>query len=187
MEENRQTPEICDLRQQKQVWDRVQPAMAPYPAETRPSPGANSRPCCMGSAAENFLQVLTGYIEEELSEQRDYLALSRRAPTWARGELRALSAQEGEHAGRLMTVYYLITGSCYAPAAVCAAPYREPWCAALRRRYHEEVCCAMDYARSAAGTTDVCLVRLMERLSADAYRHADRVTAMLQRSMGNRA
>ena len=33
-------------------------------------PGAAQNPCCMGSAAAEMLEVLTGFIEEELGDRR---------------------------------------------------------------------------------------------------------------------
>ena len=56
-------------------------------------------------------------------------------------------------------------------------------CAALRERYHMEACSGMNYARSADGTTDPCLGKLLNELSADEYRHAEELMSMLERAM----
>ena len=106
MEQNLHTPEIYDFRQHDRLWQRVNPALEPYPetaAETLPArgggqitqpansgsltaaqesqlPGAEPNPCCMGSEAAELLEVLEGYIEEELEDQRRYLMLARQAP-----------------------------------------------------------------------------------------------------------
>ena len=146
-------------------------------------PGAAQNPCCMGSAAAEMLEVLTGFVEEELGDRRYYLALARQAPVWARQRLRDIAADEGGHARRLMAVHYLITGECYRPAVSCEHIYIGRWCPALRERYHAEACNGLNYARAAEGTTDPCLAELLNELSADEYRHADTMLRMLERSL----
>ena len=146
-------------------------------------PGAAQNPCCMGSAAAEMLEVLTGFIEEELADRRYFLAMSRQAPSWARQRLRDIAADEGAHARRLMAAHYLITGQCYRPAIAGGAVSVGRWCPALRERYHIEACSGMNYARSADGTTDPCLAKLLNELSADEYRHAEELMAMLERAI----
>ena len=170
MERNLHEPEIYDFRQHDRLWQRVGPGLEPYPettAEAMPRreelppaqesqlPGAEPNPCCMGSEAMELLAVLEGYIEEELEDRRRYLALSRQAPSWARQTLRDMAEEENGHARRLMAA-----------------------------RYHEEACGGLNYARTADGTTDVCLVKLLNELSEDEYRHAERLMALLERSLG---
>jgi rubrerythrin len=135
----------------------------------------------MGSAAAEMLAVLTGFIEEELADQRYYQALACRAPSWARQRLRDIGAEEGAHAQRLMAIHYLITGECYHPDPRCDRIYIGSWCAALRQRYHEEACGGLNYERAAEGTTDPCLSRLLSDLSADEYRHADTILRILEK------
>jgi rubrerythrin len=137
----------------------------------------------MGSGAEELLEVLTGFIEEELGDQRAYQAMLRQTPSWARQRIRDLAAEEGNHAKRLMAVYYLITGKCYHPAIPTNCMYMERWCVALRERYHEAACNGLNYARTADETTDLCLSRLLQELSGEEYRHADLVLGLLQRSL----
>jgi rubrerythrin len=146
-------------------------------------PGAEENPCCMGSAAAEKLEVLTGFIEDELADQRYYLALSRQAPAWARQRLRDIAADEGGHAQRLTAVHYLITGESYRPAVSCERIYIGRWCPALRERYHAETCGGLNYARAADGTTDPCLEKLLRQLSDDEYRHARTLMALLARSL----
>lgn len=146
-------------------------------------PGASPNPCCMGSAAAEMLEVLTGFIEEELEDRRYFLAMSRQAPSWARQRLRDIALDEGSHARRLMAAHYLITGQCYRPALSDERICIGRWCPALRERYHVEACNGMNYARAADGTTDPCLVRLLNELSADEYRHAEELMAMLERAI----
>ncbi len=201
MEQQVHTPEPYDYRQYDRVWQRVAPTLEPYPGmqmpETAPAelaqvrqesqlPGAMEDPCCMGTAAAEMLEVLTGFVEEELEDRRKLLSLSRQAPAWARQRLRDLAAEEGAHAQRLMAVYYLITGACYRPQVSCRPQQTERWCPALRQMYHDAACNGLNYARAAEGTTDPCLRELLDRLSAEEYRHADCLLAMLERSLRDR-
>ena len=205
MAENIHSPEVYDFRRYDRVWQRVAPDLEPYPGgntavpvqqpqvEPEPVPalarqesqlpGAAQNPCCMGSAAAEMLEVLTGFIEEELADRRYFLAMSRQAPAWARQRLRDIAADEGAHARRLMAAHYLITGQCYRPAIAGGAVSVGRWCPALRERYHIEACSGMNYARSADGTTDPCLAKLLNELSADEYRHAEELMAMLERAI----
>lgn len=208
MEQRQQTPEIYDFRQHDHIWQRVAPGLEPYPAARQGSgmaapqneatqpwgttvqsrqetllPGADPNPCCMGTAATESLNVLTGFLEEELRDQRIYQAMVRQAPSWARQRLRELAAEEGEHARRLTAVYYLITGTCYQPVVSVERICLGNWCAALRERYHEAACNGLNYARAAEETTDPCLSRLLNDLSGEEYRHADVFLAMLERSL----
>ena len=208
MEQSAQNhPEVYDFRQYDRIWQRVAPTLEPYPSPGRESavqqepaeaapqaetgqmfgaaltpaqvrqestlPGAERNPCCMGSAAAEMLEVLTGFVEGELADQRYYQTLA----------LRDIAAEEGSHARRLLAVYFLITGECYRPIISCDRIYLPGWCAALRERYHEEACGGLNYARAAEGTTDPCLDRLLNELSADEYRHADTMMRMLERSL----
>lgn len=202
MDQAQRQPEPYDFRQYDHIWQRVTPGLEPYPAEQTGSaadtkeapqslrarqesrlPGAEPDPCCMGTAAAEQLAVLTGFIEEELEDQRMFVALARQAPGWAVRTLRELAVEEGEHARRLMAVYYLVQGECYRPT-VPGCPVRVgPWCAALRERYHAAACNGLNYARAGEESTDPCLTRLLEALSGEEYRQADRLMALLERSL----
>ena len=188
-----------DYRRCARVWQRVDPTLNPYPdvrataamAADTPGdglsaaernaeltlPGAQADPCCMGTAALESLEVLQGFIREELADRRTYLFLARRAPTAeARQMFRAIASDEGRHARRLLAAVYLITGERYCPA-ICYPPLRcDGYCAALRERYHEEVCGGFNYRRASQETLDPCLQQLLLAFSQDEYRHA---TAML--------
>lgn len=158
------------------------PVRPPFQQESQ-LPGAAPDPCCMGSAAAEMLNVLTGFAEEALEEQRQLQALSRQAPSWARQRLRELAAEKGAHAKRLSAVHYLITGACFRPAVPVGRILPRGWCAALRERYHAAACDGFNYARASEGTTDPCLTRLLEELSGEAYAQADALLEMLERSL----
>lgn len=209
MEQNLHSPEVYDFRQYDRIWQRVAPGMEPYPpsaqqemtreACTVPAPaqerqemvpvpenqlpGAMRDPCCMGSAAAEMLEVLAGFIEEELADQCSLRELLRRAPGWAVTRLRQLAVEEGEHARRLMAVWYLITGQCYRPRGLCRRSGCGGWCETLRERYHDAACSGLNYRRAAEGTTDPCLVKLLEELGTEEYHHAEILLRMLERSL----
>ena len=191
-----------DYRRCARVWQRVDPTLNPYPdvrataamAADTPGdglsaaernaeltlPGAQADPCCMGTAALESLEVLQGFIREELADRRTYLFLARRAPTAeARQMFRAIASDEGRHARRLLAAVYLITGERYCPAS-CYPPLRcDGYCAALRERYHEEVCGGFNYRRASQETLDPCLQQLLLAFSQDEYRHANAMLCLL--------
>ena len=191
-----------DYRRCARVWQRVDPTLNPYPdvrataamAADTPGdglsaaernaeltlPGAQADPCCMGTAALESLEVLQGFIREELADRRTYLFLARRAPTAeARQVFRAIASDEGRNARRLLAAVYLITGERYCPA-ICYPPLRcDGYCAALRERYHEEVCGGFNYRRASQETLDPCLQQLLLAFSQDEYRHANAMLCLL--------
>ena len=191
-----------DYRRCARVWQRVDPTLDPYPdvraaaamAADTPGdglsaaernaelslPGAQADPCCMGTAALESLEVLQGFIREELADRRTYLFLARRAPTAeARQVFRAIASDEGRHARRLLAAVYLITGERYCPA-ICYPPLRcDGYCAALRERYHDEVCGGFNYRRASQETLDPCLQQLLLAFSQDEYRHANAMLCLL--------
>ena len=191
-----------DYRRCARVWQRVDPTLDPYPdvraaaamAADTPGdglsaaernaelslPGAQADPCCMGTAALESLEVLQGFIREELTDRRTYLFLARRAPTAeARQVFRAIASDEARHARRLLATVYLITGERYCPA-ICYPPLRcDGYCAALRERYHEEVCGGFNYRRASQETLDPCLQQLLLAFSQDEYRHANAMLCLL--------
>ena len=191
-----------DYRRCARVWQRVDPTLDPYPdvraaaamAADTPGdglsaaernagltlPGAQADPCCMGTAALESLEVLQGFIREELADRRTYLFLARRAPTAeVRQVFRAIASDEGRHARRLLAAVYLITGERYCPA-ICYPPLRcDGYCAALRERYHEEACGGFNYRRASRETLDPCLQQLLLAFSQDEYRHANAMLGLL--------
>ena len=195
-----------DYRRCARVWQRVDPTLDPYPdvraaaamAADTPGdglsaaernaeltlPGAQADPCCMGTAALESLEVLQGFIREELADRRTYLFLARRAPTAeARQVFSAIASDEGRHARRLLAAVYLITGERYCPA-ICYPPLRcDGYCAALRERYHEEVCGGFNYRRASQETLDPCLQQLLLAFSQDEYRHANAMLCLLSGMM----
>ena len=121
-------PCACDYEACREVWKRVAPGEDPYPmadnANTQMSaqdseltlPGAEADPCCMGSDASVSVEVLQGFLREELGDAQVYAYLSSCTPRreMARA-FRALSEDEKRHARDLAAAIYLITGKAYCP------------------------------------------------------------------------
>ncbi len=192
-------PTPYDYRHYDHIWQRVDPTLNPYPSIRDPEPmepptaaltpraetlpGAQNDPCCMGSAAQEMLQVLEGFIQVELEDRWYYLGLLRCAPSGARSMLRDFATQKAAHAKRLCAVYYLITGECYQHNVICGQVKEDNWCQILRNRYHMEACNGFNYARAADETTDPCLAQLLHELSAASYQMAQRLLLTLEKQL----
>ena len=166
-----------DYRRCARVWQRVDPTLNPYPDVRAAAAMAADTP---GDGLSAAVPMQQGFIREELADRRTYLFLARRAPTAeARQMFRAIASDEGRHARRLLAAVYLITGERYCPA-ICYPPLRcDGYCAALRERYHEEVCGGFNYHRASQETLDPCLQQLLLAFSQDEYRHANAMLCLL--------
>lgn len=140
-------------------------------------------PCCMGPESRKDLPMLSGFLEAELSQRRQLLALGKTAPVWARGALRDLAAGSMGRARRLMAVWYLITGEAYCPAVSVDAVRVGRWGPALRERYHDAACLAVRYGQAAETMGDPCLGRLLWELSAAGYAGASELLRLVERSV----
>ncbi len=191
-----------DYRRCERVWRRVDPALTPYPdaraaaavsvqedgaAEQNAElslPGAQADPCCMGTVAMDSLEVLQGFIREEMADRRTYLCLAHCAPTAeVRSIFHAIAADENRHVHRLLAAVYLITGERYCPAVCFPTFHYESYRAALRERYHEEACGGFNYRRASQETLDPCLQELLLEFSQDEYRHAQTMLRLLAGTM----
>lgn len=189
-----------DYRLYDRIWQRVAPELNPYP-EVRQAesaggtesaalgdtgenlehlPGAQSDPCCMGSAAMDSLQVLTGFLEDERAGRRTLLQLAAQAanPRTVR-VLRQLAAERHERLRQLTAAYYLTTGSRYVPTVQVQTPAEEDFCAALRSVYHETACIGLNYLRAADGTADLCLEHMFQRMGKAAFQQADQLLRLV--------
>lgn len=191
-----------DYRRCARVWQRVDPTLNPYPdvrataamaadtpgrrserrrAERRAdAPGRAGGPLLHGHGGAGVAGGAAGLHPRGARRPEDYLFLARRAPTAeARQMFRAIASDEGRHARRLLAAVYLITGERYCPA-ICYPPLRcDGYCAALRERYHEEVCGGFNYRRASQETLDPCLQQLLLAFSQDEYRHANAMLCLL--------
>ena len=148
----------------------------------RPGPGWKPCPPFQGTDGP---ETLADFIQEELAEQRQFQALGKTAPPWARPPLRDLAARCGAHARRLMAAYYLAAGERYSPAVSLGQVFPGPWGPALRERYQSRVCAGLRYAQAAERAADPCMVRLFEELSGEEYRSAAELLRLLERGAGN--
>ncbi len=145
-------------------------------------PGAAPNPCCMGTNAQESVEVLEGFIQEELASCRccNSLLCSIRNQT-AVQLLRRIASEKQAAAREMCGAYYLITGSRYTPTITVEHRHWSSLAEALRSCYHQEACGGLNYARAADETTDRCLTKLFNRLSEQAYQRADDVMSLLGR------
>lgn len=160
------------------VWQRVAPELEPYP-QVRGVVPTVTESCCPRRRRE-MAESLGDFIEHELADRQAYCEQMRAAPPAARRVLRQLAEEEGGHARRLMGLYYMMTGQCYHRAVPAADGECLPWCAFLRRRYEEECAGGYAYARAAEEAEDECLRRVLLRMAADEYRHAELLLQLLE-------
>ena len=184
-----------DYEQCERVWRRVSPQENPYP-EARAALEAEEKtnglmptqtpeePCCMGTAAGQSLEVLRGFVREELAARQTYLDFARcTASREVRRVLHAMARDEERHARQLMAAIYLAAGETYCPR-VCVERVRyDSCCAALRQFYHEEACGGYNYFRAGEETLDYCLEQMFSAMSQDEYRHARMLLDLLSKAL----
>ena len=194
-----------DYRRCARVWQRVDPTLDPYPdvraaaamAADTPGdglsaaernaelslPGAQADPCCMGTDAVLTVEVLQGFLREELGDAQVYAYLASHLPREMSRTLRMMSEDERQHARDLAAAIYLITGKAYCPRVCVEQPDICDVCALLRQLYHAEACGGYNYARAGEETLDLCLGKLFAAMSEDEYRHAELLMKLLGRKM----
>lgn len=205
-----QTPSAAyDFRVYDKVWQRVTPGADPYaenavvPAETAAPaaapaaqsqraaqqeesmsslPGAVPDLCCMGTAAQDSSGVLEGFIQEELASARCCRSLACRVQNQTAAQLlRRIGSEKQAAAQELCGAYYLVTGSRCTPSVTVEHRHWGSLAEALRACYRQEACSGLNYARASDETTDLCLAKLFNRLSAQAYQRAEDVMSLLGR------
>ena len=184
-----------DYEHCERVWRKVAPQENPYP-EARAALEAGKEnggllsmqtqeePCCMGTAAVQSLDVLKGFVRDELAARQTYLDFARCAPSReTRRVLHAMAADEERHARQLLAAIYLAAGETYCPR-VCVERVRyDSYCAALRQFYHEEACGGYNYFRAGEETLDYCLEQMFSAMSQDEYRHARTLLNLLSKAL----
>ena len=185
-------PTEADYRRYDRIWRKVSPELNPYPEvraaqpeltmEPRPRPGEERD--CMGAAARGELDAIRDFLRDELADAQTYRHLASLAPSpEGKRLMRRLAEEEAGHVRALQTSHFLITGGTYPVTVVLPPQPKLLWRDRLRERYHEETSGAARYARAAEETADVCLKKLVERLSADEYRHAESLRRLLERTL----
>ena len=195
------TPEYARL---ERMWDRIapfpkeqQPECLPIPPEilkaqqerqaaggegkpTYKPVGAVKDPCCMGTEATGLVNVVEGFAQEEIVDGATFARIARYAPSKsAAAALRDLGRRAEQRGRELAAAYYLITGEVRHISSAGVLLPRLPYRELLREMYHNTACTALNYARAAEGTADLCLSRLFDRFSAEAYRDAEEILKLL--------
>ena len=143
-------------------------------------PGAEPNPCCMGTEAQESLEVLEGFLQEELAEAGCCQSLACRVRNRQAARLFQQSAAEKRAAAKeLCAAYFLITGTPHTSTVTVEHLHWENLSQALRACYHQEVCNGLNYQRAADETLDLCLQKLFARLSEQSYRRSERVMDLL--------
>ena len=136
----------------------------------------------MGTAARESLEVLEGFIQEELAGCRCCQSLSCKVKNANAAKLlRRIAAEKRRAARDLCAAYFLITGTQYAPAITIERKCWENLAQALRSCYHQEACNGFNYRRAAGETMDLCLQKLFTRLGDQAYRRSEEIMSLLGR------
>lgn len=197
--EPRNLPTAHDYQMADRIWQRVSPDLTPYPELRDPPapahqlatpsperdntdllPGAAANPCCMGSLAQPSTDVVAGFIDEELAVRRACLALSQRLyQENIRQLLRHIAKERAAAARQLKSAYYLITGTCHIPSITMEQPHWRCLQEALRSCYHQESCSGLNYARAADEAEDICLQKLFQQLSRQAFCRAEEILTTL--------
>ncbi len=184
-----------DYKHCARVWRKVSPQEAPYP-EVRSAPDTDENnsgllsvqmpeePRCMEAAVGQSLDVLKGFVREELAAQQTYLDFARCVPLReVRRVLHAMAADEERHARQLSAAIYLASGETYCPRVCVERTRYDSCCAALRQFYHEEVCGGYNYFRAGEETLDYCLEQMFSTMSQDEYRHARMLMNLLSKAL----
>ena len=205
----RETGAGTDYARYERVWQRVAPTLEAYPAAAESAmpvqpaqnagalpdntplsantvqqeltlPGAQANPCCMGTEAQELVDVLEGFAQEELTDGAGYRQLARSAPNRvAAAVLRELGCGAERRGRELAAACFVITGTRRVGASAAVVLPRLPYCELLRDRYHAAACNALNYARAEDATPDPCLQRLLHRFGEEAYEASDRLLRLL--------
>lgn len=134
----------------------------------------------MGTTARESLEVLEGFIQEELAGCHCCQSLACKVRNAGAAKLlRQIAAEKRCSARELCAAYFLITGKQYTPAITIEHRCWENLAQSLRSCYHQEACNGFNYQRAADGTTDLCLQKLLTRLGEQSYRRAEEVQRLL--------
>ena len=189
-------PQTYNYEDYDRIWQRVLPELNTFPESRNEDgdlpgtpipgdddlmePGAQQNPCCMGTAAQQSIGVIIGFIEIEVANCRFYRCFYPKAPNQAAARaIRQMMLDEMDHVRRLRAIYYLITGECFHSTRQIPMPEIGPYCDTLRAAYHEATCGSFNYFRAAAGAPDPCLRALFERLGNSRARHAETFVNLL--------
>lgn len=181
-----------DYRRYDRIWQKVSPSLDPYPevraaqaAAPDAAPGTVEEvPCCMGNAAQGELEVIRGFLREELADAQLYRKLAGLAPTpEGKRVIRRLAAEAAARAKALQSVHFLITGGTYDVTVMLPPQPKLLWRDRLRERYHAEACGGFNYARAGEETEDVCLKEIFANQSREKYQGAELLRQLLEKTL----
>ena len=115
-------PQTYDYEDYDRIWQRVLPELNTFPEsrnedgdlpgtpipgddELMELPGAQRNPCCLGTAAQNSINVIIGFLEVEMANCRFYRCFYPKAPNPAAARaIRQMMLDEMDHVRRLRRV-----------------------------------------------------------------------------------
>ena len=172
--------QLCD-----RVWQRVAPELDPYPeirAAAAAEPAGETCPVRRGMLP---MEQLRKAIEGELTAHRAYMVHARCAGGSVGRTLMQMASEDGRHACRLKSLYYLLTGECWEPERGCGcAGETMSLCRFLRQRYQMEMTAADRYEDWADAMEDPCMADLLRQLAEDDRCHAATVMRLLENRLG---
>ena len=171
----------ADYRKYDRIWQRVAPELDPYP-QARQAAEAEKRET-RSAGPEQKSDVLKDILTEERILYRMYLRCCRRTgDLYARRVMQKLAQEALHRARRMMSAYYILTGSC-PPQPPAGREEKFTWCEWLRRLYQREMQGA-ERCRTAAGRERELLLReCYEDLMREKEERAAALLSLLERSM----
>lgn len=172
--------EEMDYQRCDQVWQRVAPDLDPYPeirAMAAPEPVGEMCPLKKGMMPMDQLRKA---IEGELTARRAYLSHARCAGGSVGRTLMQMASEDGQHACRLKSLYYLLTGECWEQERDCGCADTMSLCRFLRQRYQMEMTAADRYEDWADAMEDECMASMLRQLAEDDRCHAATVMRLLE-------
>lgn len=139
---------------------------------------------CLSPASAAYGEQLQNFIAGELSDYKTYSALAKRTSGKTSRMFSCLAADERQHARRLTTAYFLITGIQYWPMDQVTAHLEGVYLVTLRVRFQEEQEGANAYQKAAEETADPCLKELYLELSKDEDCHSRQLRELLESMLG---
>jgi rubrerythrin len=172
-----------DYKKFDRIWQRVAPTLNPYPEVRSAMATEDEPPAPAPQPPVSATEMLAGFIEQELSDRRFYLCYAHHVNGNARRAMREMGLDEEKHARRMMALYQMMTGECYAPTVSCGMLTFPPYCQVLRERYQEETGGAFHYTQAAQEVNDACLSTIFQELAADEKRHARTILCLMEQSI----
>lgn len=135
----------------------------------------------LGRACMDWVPLLQELIRRCLSEQREYLRLSRRAGGNPGRSFASMAREKQKQAKRLSAAYFLISGVKYWPQVEEPAPAGS-YLGALRRRFRQEQTDMAACLAGAEGCTDPSLSQLFQEIAKEDWDLASRIRTLVEQA-----